>query len=279
MSAPAPLSDTPIAGVCGWPVAHSLSPLMMGAWLEETGQPGRYVHVPARPEDFAGCVRARRAEGFAGLNVTVPHKQAALDIADEASERARAVGAANLLVFHEGRIHADNTDIAGLDEALAGDDGAGPAVLIGAGGAARAAMWRLAQQNRQIRIVNRTRANAETLARAFGVTAAIHETADQAALYGARLIINASVLGMTGQPPLEAALEAAAPGALVFDMVYAPLRTPLLDNAIALDLRISDGLSMLIGQARPAFEAFFGAPAPSGDGVRARLEAALEARG
>lgn len=273
MSAPGP-----IAGVCGWPVAHSLSPLMMSTWLEETGLAGRYIHVPVRCEDFAGCVRARRDEGFAGLNVTVPHKQAALDIADEASERARAVGAANLLVFQAGRIHAENTDIAGLDASLAGDDGAGPAVLIGAGGAARAAMWRLAQQDRQIRIVNRTRANAENLASAFGVTATIHETADEAALDGARLVINASVLGMTGQPPLEAALEAAAPGALVFDMVYAPLHTPLLNKAVALDLRISDGLSMLIGQARPAFEAFFGAPAPSGDGVRARLVAALEAR-
>jgi len=268
----------PIAGVCGWPVAHSLSPLMMGAWLEEAGLPGRYVHVPARPEEFAACVRARRDEGFAGLNVTVPHKQAALELADEASERGRAVGAANLLVFHEGRIHADNTDITGLDAALKEDDGAGPAVLIGAGGAARAAMWRLARQGREVRIVNRTRANAEKLAGAFGVNAAIFETADAAALAGARLIVNASVLGMDGQPPLTVALEAAAPDALVFDMVYTPLRTPLLQRAGALGLRTADGLSMLIGQARPAFEAFFGVPAPSGDGVRGRLEAELEGR-
>jgi len=278
MSAPAPLPDAPIAGVCGWPVDHSLSPLMMSTWLSETGRAGRYVHVPARPEDFAGSVRARRDEGFAGLNVTVPHKQAALELSDEASERARAVGAANLLVFRDGRIHADNTDITGLDAALKGDNGSGPAVLIGAGGAARAAMWRLAQQGREIRIVNRTRANAEKLAEAFGVHAAIHERADRAAMSGTRLIINASVLGMKGQPPLDAALDAAAPDALVFDMVYAPLRTPLLQRAEALGLRTSDGLSMLIGQARPAFEAFFGAPAPSGDGVRAALEAALEAR-
>lgn len=273
MSAPVPL-----AGVCGWPVDHSLSPLMMGTWLAETGLPGRYVHVPARPEDFAACVHARRDEGFAGLNITVPHKQAALELADEASERARAVGAANLLVFREGRIHADNTDITGLDAGLKGDDGAGPAVLIGAGGAARAAMWRLARQGREVRIVNRTRANAESLAQAFGVRASIHEAAAEAAMSGARLIINASVLGMSGQPPLTAALETAAPDALVFDMVYAPLRTPLLQRAEALGLRISDGLAMLIGQARPSFEAFFGAPAPAGDSVRAALEAALEAR-
>lgn len=271
-------APVPIAGVCGWPVAHSLSPLMMGAWLEETGAPGRYVHVPARPEDFADCMRARRDEGFAGMNVTVPHKQAALELSDEVSERARAVGAANLLVFREGRIHADNTDVTGLDAALMNDDGAGPAVLIGAGGAARAAIWRLARQGREVRIVNRTRANAQRLAGDFSVRAAVHERADKLAMSGARLIINASVLGMKGQPPLEAALEAAAPDALVFDMVYAPLRTPLLQKAEALGLRTSDGLAMLIGQARPAFEAFFGAPAPWGDGVRAVLEAELEAR-
>lgn len=278
MSAPVPLPAAPLAGVCGWPVDHSLSPLMMSTWLAETGLAGRYVHVPARPEDFAGCVRARRDEGFAGLNVTVPHKQAALELSDEASERAKAVGAANLLVFRAGRIHADNTDITGLDAALSGDDGTGPAVLIGAGGAARAAMYKLARQGREIRIVNRTAARAEALAEDFGVTAVVHQTADATALEGARLIINASVLGMKGQPPLDAALDAAGPDALVFDMVYAPLRTPLLQKAGALGLRTSDGLSMLIGQARPAFEAFFGAPAPSGDEVRAALEAALGAR-
>jgi len=273
MSGPAP-----VAGVCGWPVAHSLSPLMMSVWLSEAGLAGRYMYVPARPEEFAECVRARVEEGFAGLNVTVPHKQAALELSDEASERALAVGAANLLVFRAGRIHADNTDVTGLDAALAGDDGAGPAVLIGAGGAARAAMWRLSQQTREIRVVNRTRVKAEKLAEAFGVSAAIHECADKVAMSGARLIINASVLGMKGQPALEAALEAAAPDALVFDMVYTPLRTPLLEQAEALGLRTSDGLAMLIGQARPAFEAFFGAPAPVGDSVRARLVAALEGR-
>lgn len=268
----------PIAGVCGWPVDHSLSPLMMTSWLSQAGLPGRYVHVPARAEDLAACVGARRDEGFAGLNVTVPHKEAALALSDEASVRARAVGAANCLVFRDGAIHADNTDIDGLEAALAGDDGAGPAVLVGAGGAARAAMWRLAGQGREIRIVNRTQARAEALADGFGVSASIHASADRQALDGARLIINASVLGMKGQPPLEIALEAAAPDALVFDMVYAPLRTPLLQRAQSLGLRTCGGLAMLIGQARPAFEAFYGAPAPRDDSVRARLEAALEAR-
>lgn len=268
----------PMAGVCGWPVDHSLSPLMMSAWLAEAGAPGCYVHVPARREDFADCVRARRDEGFSGLNVTVPHKQAALALSDEASEQTVDVGAANVLVFRDGKIHASNTDITGLDAALADDDAMGPAVLIGAGGAARAAMYRLARQGREIRIVNRTTARADALADEFGVNVSIHQTADAEALDGARLIINASVLGMAGQPPLAAALEAAAPDALVFDMVYTPLRTPLLRQAEQLGLRTADGLSMLIGQARPAFEAFFGVPAPTGNSVRARLEAAVESR-
>lgn len=268
----------PIAGVCGWPVDHSLSPLMMTSWLSQAGLPGRYVHVPARPEDFAACIRARRDEGFTGLNVTVPHKQAALALSDEVSARARAVGAANCLVFRGGGVHADNTDIDGLEAALADDEGTGPAVLIGAGGAARAALWRLSAQGREIRIVNRTQARAQALADGFGVSASIHARADRSALDGARLVVNASVLGMKDQPPLEIALEAAAPDALVFDMVYAPLRTPLLQRAQSLGLRTCDGLAMLIGQARPAFEAFYGAPAPGDDSVRTRLEAALEAR-
>ncbi|MCC5996799.1 MAG: shikimate dehydrogenase [Oceanicaulis sp.] len=265
----------PVAGVCGWPVDHSLSPLMMSAWLEACAIEGRYERVPAPPDGFEARVRAVMADGYAGLNVTIPHKTAALALADEASAAARAVGAANLLVFRNGVIAADNTDIAGLDAALAGDDATGPAVLIGAGGAARAAMWRLSRQNREIRIVNRTRANAENLAGAFGVRAAIHPDAGPAALDGARLIINASVLGMTGQAPLHAALDAAGDAALAFDMVYTPLETVFLQAAKRRGLRTADGLTMLIGQARPSFEAFYGAPAPADDSVRAVLEAAL----
>ncbi|KAA5803829.1 shikimate dehydrogenase [Alkalicaulis satelles] len=268
----------PRAGVCGWPVDHSLSPLMMSAWLKAARLPGSYDKLPVAAHEFEARVRGLAAEGYAGLNVTIPHKEQALALADEASAAAIAVGAANLLVFRGGRVLAGNTDIDGLDAALAGDDGTGPAVLIGAGGAARAALWRLSRQDRDIRIVNRTIVRARALAEAFGLDVDIYDKPAATVLKDARLIINATSMGMSGQPQLEAALEAVAPDALVFDMVYTPLETGLLRQAKALGLRTSDGLAMLIGQARPSFEAFFGAPPPDDDSVRALLEAALEAR-
>ncbi|MFW5659976.1 MAG: shikimate dehydrogenase [Oceanicaulis sp.] len=269
------MSEAPFAGVIGWPAAHSLSPAMMSAWLDEAGIEGCYGVLEIPPERFARAVRAAAAMGMAGLNVTVPHKIAALNLADEISAAARAVGAANLLLFGEdGRIRADNTDVAGVAAALADDSGEAPAVLIGAGGAARAALHYLNGRRREIRIVNRTRETAERLAAEFGLAAAIHAT-PQAALEGAGLIINATSLGMAGKPALTPDLSTCAPGALAFDMVYAPLETPFLAAARSTGLHTADGLSMLIGQARPSFEAFFGAPAPAGDGVRALLEAKL----
>lgn len=278
---PAPDLDdrAPFAAVAGWPAAHSLSPAMMAHWLAEAGLDGRYGLFELPPDRFAAGVRAAAAMGMAGLNVTVPHKIAALALADTVSEAARRVGAANLLTFAEdGRITADNTDIAGVAAALAGDDATGPAVLIGAGGAARAALFHLAGQDREIRIVNRTRETAERLAAEFLVSADIFDSADRVALKGASLVINATSLGMAGQPVLAPDFSVCAPGALAFDMVYAPLNTPFLQAARRDGLAAADGLAMLIGQARPGFEAFFGAPAPEGEGVRAVLEAKLGER-
>jgi shikimate dehydrogenase len=268
------------AGVAGWPVAHSLSPTMMNAWLEAAGIPARYAAFEVSPDQFEQTARALPGLGVRGINVTLPHKEAALALADAASETARRIGAANvLLTTAEGGLFADNTDVAGVRAALGegGDAGAGPAVLIGAGGAARAALAVLAGTDREIRIVNRTPARARTLADAFGVDAVIYESAGAEALADAALIINATSLGMTGQPALEIALDAAAPDALVFDMVYDPLETPLLAAARASGRRAVDGLAMLIGQARPSFEAFFGAAPPDID-IRARLVEELEAR-
>jgi len=268
------------AGVAGWPVDHSLSPLMMRAWLEETGVSGRYERYAAAPGALAECLEECAASGLAGLNITLPHKQEALRLASAASDGARAAGAANLLVFApEGGVCADNTDIAGVRAALKEDDGCGPAVLIGAGGAARAALQVLAGQDRPLRLVNRTRARAEALLEDMGAEAACFDSPAPGALEGARLIINATALGMSGQPELEIDLGVCAPDALVFDMVYSPLETGLLAQARARGLRAVDGLTMLIGQARPAFEVFYGRPAPDHDGVRSLLEAALEARG
>lgn len=269
------------AGVIGWPVAHSLSPVMMRAWLADAGLAGTYDRIAASPESFADTVLRLRDEGFSGVNITLPHKEAALARADRASEGAQACGAANVLLFRSDGLFADNTDIAGVSAALregGWQSGAGLAVLIGAGGAARAALHVLKTAGVDIRIVNRSRERAEALAQ--GSAASVHGPDEVvSALDGASLVINATSLGMKGQPELGLPLHVLPQDALVFDMVYAPLETRLLQQARARGLRTADGLSMLIGQARPAFEAFFGKPAPDHTPVRDLLEAALEAKG
>ena len=270
------------AGVIGWPVSHSLSPVMMTAWLEAAELAGRYERLAIAPEDFERRVRTLAADGFSGVNITLPHKQAALALADEVSAAARAVGAANVLTLREGRLFADNTDVIGIRAALleAGWNGDGPAVLVGAGGAARAGLHELSEAGvNTIRIVNRTPSRAADMAASMGIRAEVFAMDDIAqALGSARLLINATSMGMAGQPVLEPDLSGLACGAIVFDMVYVPLETPLLNAAKAAGLRTADGLSMLIGQARPAFEAFFGAPPPANVDVRALMEAALEAK-
>jgi shikimate dehydrogenase len=271
------------AGVIGWPVAHSLSPVMMGAWLEAAGLPGRYDRIEAAPGVFAETITRLQAEGYAGVNVTLPHKEAALALADTASPAARAVGAANVLIFENGAVRADNTDIIGVETALRGGGwqaNGRPAVLIGAGGAARAAMHVLTAAGVPVRIVNRSQVRAQALSDAFSGTAELYPL-DRAgaALESAGLVINATSLGMAGQQSLTLPLERLEADALVFDMVYVPLRTPLLVAAQARALKTADGLSMLIGQARPAFEAFFGGPPPVETPVRGLLEAPLETNG
>lgn len=265
----------PFAGVVGWPAVHSLSPLMMKTWLEASGLSGAYGVFEVPPERFDAFLRAGPALGLTGLNVTLPHKGAALALADRVTPAAQAVGAANRIVFTQAGIEADNTDIDGVAAALAGEPGAGPAVLIGAGGAARAALHHLRGQDRAVRIVNRTPERAEVLASSMGVDADISTDLDQA-LDGASLVINATSLGMSGRPPLTPDFTRCAPGALAFDMVYTPLATGFLTAAAAAGLNTVDGLTMLIGQARPSFEAFFSAPAPADAAVREILEQALE---
>jgi shikimate dehydrogenase len=272
--------DAPFAAVTGWPAAHSLSPAMMDHWLRIASIDGRYGLLELPPERFARGVDAARAMGMAGLNITVPHKIAALALAHEVTEAASRVGAANLITFQvDGRIRADNTDVVGVAAALRQDPGEGPAVLIGSGGAARAALYHLSGGDREIRIVNRTRKTAERLAAEFGVSVQVFDVPDSSALAGAALVINATSLGMAGKPVLAPDFAPCAPGALAFDMVYTPLDTPFLTAARHASMKTSDGLSMLIGQARPSFEAFYGAPPPERSGVRAVLEARLEARG
>jgi len=266
------------AAVAGWPVAHSLSPALHAAWLEASGASGEYRRMPAPPENAEATIRAALDDPLcAGLNVTLPHKTLALDLADSATDAARAIGAANLLRRGPSGWIADNTDAAGFLHGLARQapnlrlDGAA-ALVIGAGGAARAAAFALARSGARVAVSNRTAARAETVARSVGAETRPWPP-DPA---GYDLLVNATALGLEGDgsPPVD--LAAAKPGAIVYDLVYRPLETPFLRAARVAGLGAVDGLDMLVGQARPAFEAFFGRPPPEID-ARAVLLASLEA--
>jgi shikimate dehydrogenase len=250
-----------LAGVIGWPVAHSRSPRLHGFWLEQYGIDGAYLPLPVRPEDFAAAVHGLRAAGFAGANVTIPHKQAALALCDEVGPAARRVGAVNTLVFRDGRIHGSNTDGFGFMENLRAhgvDPAAGPALVLGAGGAARAIAAALLDAGAQVTIANRTFGRAGELAAGLAGLRAIRWDARADALADAALLVNTTSLGMTGNAPLEMDLARAAPTLAVADIVYAPLETPLLATARAAGLRAVEGLGMLLHQARPGFAAWFG---------------------
>ncbi|HLY78774.1 MAG TPA: shikimate dehydrogenase [Caulobacteraceae bacterium] len=267
-----------VAGVVGAPVTHSLSPLIHGAWIEAARLDAVYAPFAAKTEDFGLFVRSLRGGVIRGLNVTVPFKERALELATRASDRAKRAGAANLLIFEPtGAIVADNTDGAGMLAALAEqapgfDVTSGPAVMLGAGGAARGAAAALVDAGvPEVRIVNRTHARAEALAEATGARAM---ALDSAAFDGAALIVNATTLGLGGGAGPAAAFQVAASGAVALDMVYRPLRTEFLERAGRAGLATVDGLAMLIGQAVPSFEAFFGQAPPDID-VRSLCLAAL----
>ena len=259
--------NRPGAGVVGWPVAHSKSPLIFAHWFAQTGIAGSYSRFAMPPEGFAEAFRALPKAGLRGVNVTLPHKLAALEAADEASAAARAIGAANTICFAaDGRIFADNTDGYGFIENLrAGaptwSANAGPALVLGAGGAARAVIHALLEAGAPaIRLANRTGDKAEALAEHFGPCVEVVDwTARATATGGAATIVNATSLGMTGNPALELSLDDAPATALVCDIVYTPLETPLLTAARACGLTTVDGLGMLLHQARPGFQAWFGA--------------------
>ena len=271
-----------LAGVCGFPIGHSKSPVLFAHWFREYGVPGHYVPLRIAPEAFASVLRALPGAGFRGVNVTVPHKQAALALADRVSPAARAIGAANTLTFDpDGGIAADNSDAYGfLANLRAGapgwQPGSGAAVLLGAGGAARAAVHVLLEAGvPALRIVNRTRAHAEELARHFGARVEVVDwSAREAALDRAATVVNATSLGMAGKPPLELRLDAAPRTALVTDMVYTPLGTPLLAAARARGMPAVDGLGMLLHQARPGFRAWFDRDPEVSEALRAACLAA-----
>ncbi len=278
-----------VAGVAGWPVAHSLSPRLHRAWLNALGLEHAYGAFAVSPDRALTAFQALPMLGIAGLNVTLPHKEVALRAADQRSALAEAVGAANLLTaMPHGGLLADNTDVAGVRYALR--DTPQPsrndqAVVLGAGGAARAIVFALLELGwRRLALVNRSADRAESLADVargwpFDAVLSVHPWDERQTLVGeAGVVANATSLGMTGQPPLAMTLERARSDAVVFDSVYTPLDTPLLRAARRGGLFAVDGLDMLIGQAIPSFEAFFGVAPPESVDARGVLLAALAER-
>ncbi|WP_170326117.1 shikimate dehydrogenase [Ruegeria arenilitoris] len=269
----------PLAGVIGHPIAHSKSPKLHGHWLKKYGLDGHYVPMDVSPEDFETVLRSLPKAGFVGTNVTVPHKEAALRIADHVSERASVIGAANTLVFHEdGTIHADNTDGYGFLENLR--SGApdwtpsdGPAVVFGAGGAARAVIQSLLDAGvPQILLTNRTRTRADQLQKEFGDRVTVVDWLQAGnVIENAELVVNTTSLGMLGQPELRVPLDGLQPGAVVTDLVYAPLKTHLLQVAEEAGCTTVDGLGMLLHQAVPGFERWFGTRPEVTDDLRAAV--------
>lgn len=246
-----------LAGVTGWPVGHSRSPRLHGTWIARHRLDAAYVPLPIHPDHFATAVRGLADAGFRGINVTIPHKEAAFAVCGSVTPRALRAGAVNTLVFRDGRIEGDCTDGFGFLASLGEfDPASGPAVVLGAGGAARAIVAALLDAGcPRLTLVNRTPARAEALARALGGPI---EVSDTPPLEGAALLVNTTSLGMAGQPPLEIDLAPLPAHAVVADAVYVPLETKLLAAARARGLRGSDGLGMLLHQARPGFEAWFG---------------------
>ncbi len=251
-----------LAGVMGWPIAHSRSPLLHGTWLQRHGIDGAYMPLGVRPERFADAVRSLRDLGFRGANVTLPHKEAAFAVCDAVDASAHRAGVVNTLVFRgDGSIHGSCADGWGfLENIRAAVPGwtaaAGPVVVLGAGGSARAITAALIDAGApRVTLVNRTPARAEALAKALGGPI---EVATEAPLDGAALLVNTTSLGMQGQPPLAIDLAPLPVGAVVADIVYVPLETALLAQARARGLRMVPGLGMLLHQARPGFEAWFG---------------------
>ena len=250
-----------VAGITGWPVTYSRSPRLHGFWLQRHAIDGAYIPLPVQPENFAVAMRGLVAAGFAGANVTIPHKLAAFDICDTVDATARRAGAVNTLVFRDGKIAGSNTDGYGFIANMRAhgvDPSAGPALLLGAGGAARAIAAALLDVGVRVTIANRTRQRAEALARDLPELHIIDWNARASALADHALVVNATSLGMTGHDPLDLELSRAPSTLAVADIVYIPLETPLLAAAQARGLRTVEGLGMLLHQAVPGFHAWFG---------------------
>ncbi len=249
-----------LAGVVGWPVAHSRSPLLHNHWLAKAGIDGAFVPLAVEPASFELAIRGLAACGFRGVNVTIPHKEAAFALCDTLDEAARRAGAANMLVFGPHGIAGSNTDGIGFLANLAahGAAAAGPTLLLGAGGAARAIASAFLGIGVRVCVANRSQARAASLAAALPGLQLLDWAHREQALGDFSLLVNTTSLGMQHQPPLEMDLSRATPGLVVADIVYVPLETPLLRQARARGLAAVPGLGMLLHQAVPGFEAWFG---------------------
>ena len=246
---------TALAGVFGWPVAHSRSPAMMNAAFAELGLDWRYVRLPVDPDEFAAVARALPGSGFRGANVTIPHKLAAHDVSDELTPAAAAIGAVNTLVFESGRILGDNTDAGGLVDALETELTGRSALVLGAGGAGRAAVWALREAGADVAVWNRTPERAEDLAAELGVRhAQAPEQAD--------VLVNTTSVGMRGEDlPAQLGLDAVWP-TLVVEAVYGGEPTALTHWGEERGARVVDGLELLLRQGARSFERWTGEPAP-----------------
>lgn len=270
------LPQIPLAGVIGSPIAHSLSPLLHEFWLRRYGLPGFYVPMDIAHRHLKDAIRVLPTLGFVGVNVTIPHKELVLTLADVVTDRAALIGAANTLVFREdGRIHADNTDGFGFLENLRQNapdwaPASGPAAVIGAGGAARAVVASLIDAGvPEIRLTNRTRARADVLKSDFGNKVSVFEWVQAANIFdGAATVINTTSLGMLGKPEFRIPLDALSASAVVNDLVYRPRDTQFLQRASEIGCVVVDGLDMLLHQAAPAFERFFGVRPEVDDDLR-----------
>ncbi|GBQ92228.1 shikimate dehydrogenase [Asaia krungthepensis] len=270
-----------LAAVTGWPLTYTRSPILHNGWCAHYGINGLYLRLPLKPENFERGVRALQALGFAGLNVTIPHKEAAYALVDRHTHDARRAGAVNTLVFEaDGSIEGGCTDGIGYLDSLreAGVTLPRRALVLGAGGAARAVCAALLDAGCRVTLANRTKARAEALSAALGGGHVIDWQDWPDHLAEAELLTNTTSLGMTGQDVFDWAgsLTKAAGSLVVSDIVYVPLETPLLAAAQARGLATVDGLGMLIHQARPGFEAWFGRRPEVTPGLRARLIETLD---
>ncbi len=271
------MTDTILrAGVVGWPVEHSKSPVLHGYWLKRYNIAGTYQAIPLPQDKFETGIRKLAKQGYRGVNITIPHKETMLAMADSVTDRAAMIGAANTVFFHsDGSIGVDNTDGYGFirnlyQNAPVWDPKAGPALVLGAGGASRAVIAALLEAGAPtIRLANRTRLRAEMLAEHFGARVEVvdwNRASD--AMDGAMTIVNTTSLGMQGQPDLHVHFAAAPKAALVTDIVYTPLVTPFLAKAAEQGLETVDGLGMLLHQAVPGFEIWFGTTPEVDEGLR-----------